>query len=286
MLAATGSAPLHRTILLATVLAAITARAEEGTAAIVPLAGRVGESVVRLAIFNGEDEKGNGTGFLIREDGIVVTNHHVVDHASGKMYAIFRDGKKVPVLGSLALDEEHDLAVLKIEGAGYPILELAEGKSIQVGQQVLLIGSSFGFDQSVGLGIVSALRPEGYPEEWKKKMKKSNAKIVLGPLLQHTVTAAPGASGSPLVDADGKVVSIHHSGFGDSEINFSAHVDALRALLAKTDLGAAPVPVGSNLLQNLLISAAVFGGMGLLVAAVPTWQRLARRRRALRSNIS
>jgi S1-C subfamily serine protease len=243
--------------------------AERALTGLQSLAQKIGPSVVRLAVIGSEGERGNGTGFIIDESGVLVTNHHVVHRAGGEMYAVFRDGTKVAVLGSLALDKEHDLALLKIDRHGGPALSIAPSSSIHVGQEVLLVGSSFGFDQSLGVGIVSALRPDGYPEEYKKRMKKMRREIGEGPLLQHTVTAAPGASGSPIVDREGRVVAVHHSGFGDSEINFAAHADALTALLARTDLSAAPRPVGRDLKKNLLISAGVFGGLALLAFAVP-----------------
>src|SRR5262249_59004023 len=85
------------------------------------VAERVGPAVVRLSIMGGEEE-GNGTGFFVREDGIVVTNHHVIEDVPEKLMAVLRDGRKLRVLGSLADDEAHDLALLRIEGRGYPAL--------------------------------------------------------------------------------------------------------------------------------------------------------------------
>src|SRR5262245_53570551 len=95
------------------------ARAEE-QADVRDLVERIGPAVVRLAIvLNGED-LGNGTGFFVREDGIVVTNHHVIADMSGKLVAVLRDGRRLPVDGVLADDEAHDLAIVRVGGRGFP----------------------------------------------------------------------------------------------------------------------------------------------------------------------
>src|SRR5262249_53972332 len=119
------------------------------------VAQRIGPSVVRLAILGAGDE-GNGTGFFVREDGIGVTNHPVIDDVREKLMAVLRDGRKLRVLGSLADDEVHDLALVRVEGRGYPALALAPPESIHVGERLILVGSPMGFDQSVGTGILAA----------------------------------------------------------------------------------------------------------------------------------
>jgi S1-C subfamily serine protease len=240
------------------------------------LSTQVGGSIVRLSFMDGGREQGNGTGFVVRSDGVVATNHHVVSRAPSDLVAVFRDGTRRRVLGSLALDEEHDLALVRIEAGRYPALSLAEGPTIKVGQPVFLIGSSAGLDQSLGTGVVSALRPEGFPEEWKRRYREAGEKIVVGPLVQHTAVSSPGSSGSPLVDLDGHVVAVHHSGLAGTSIYFAAHVDALRALLARTDLEASPRRIGPHVLRNLLWSAGVFA---LLMAAYfMPWRRRSRRK--------
>jgi S1-C subfamily serine protease len=238
---------------------------------------RVSRSVVRISMVDGAEEQGNGTGFVVRKDGIVVTNHHVVDDAGSDFVAIFRDGTRRKVLGSLALDEEHDLALIRIEGGDYQALDVAPTAGIKVGQHVFLIGSSSGLDQSLGTGIVAALRPDGFPEEWRKRYREAGRKIVAGPILQHTASSSPGSSGSPIVDLQGNVVAVHHSGIYGWPIYFGAHADALRALLARTNLDARPRPLGPNVARNLLISAAVLLAIGALFAAPALFGRLSRR---------
>jgi S1-C subfamily serine protease len=227
------------------------------------LLARVGESVVRISFGEAGREQSNGTGFVVRNDGVVVTNHHVVADATEAPVAIFRNGSRRKVLGSLALDEAHDIALLRLEPGRYPAL--AVGAEIKVGQPVFLIGSSWGLDQSLGTGVVSALRPDGFPDEWRRRFERAGAKPLVGPIVQHTASSAPGSSGAPLVDLDGRVVAVHHSGMAGFPIFFGAHAEALQSLLQRTNLDAAPTPFGRSLTQNLLISAAFFV---LLVALI------------------
>jgi len=269
-------------LLVAAVSGADTARTPppgSPTDVLSSLSTQVGSSIVRLSLVDGGEERGNGTGFLIRSDGVVVTNHHVVSHAPAGLVAVFRDGARRKVLGSLALDEEHDLALIRIEPGRYAALSLEEGAAIKVGQPVFLIGSSSGLDQSLGTGVVSALRPEGFPEEWQRRYRAAGGKIVTGPLVQHTAVSSPGSSGSPLVNLQGHVVAVHHSGIDGTSIFFGAHVDALRSLLARTDLDAAPRRIGPPVLRNLLFSAVLFVVLGALLVLPGIWRR---RRRPFR----
>jgi S1-C subfamily serine protease len=245
------------------------AQAQSGMPA--ELLAKVGDSVVRLSMDDGGRERGNGTGFVVGSDGVVVTNHHVVEDVSSALVAIFRDGTRRRVLGSLALDEPHDLALLRLEPGRYPALSLAPAAN--VGQPVFLIGSSWGLDQSLGTGIVSALRPDGFPAEWRRRYEQAGRKVVVGPIVQHTAASAPGSSGAPLVDLEGRVVAVHHSGMAGFPIFFGAHTDALRSLLARTDLAAPPTPFARSVGRNLLLSAAFFGALLLLLGVTTFVQR-------------
>jgi serine protease Do len=96
-----------------------------------------------------------GTGFIISADGYVLTNHHVIDGAS-EVIVRLTDRRELTarVVGS---DPSSDVAVLKVEGKGLPVLTLGDSRDIKPGQWVLAIGSPFGFDHSVTAGIVSGL---------------------------------------------------------------------------------------------------------------------------------
>jgi S1-C subfamily serine protease len=239
---------------------------------------QAGPAIVRLSeLDNNDKESASGSGFLIREDGIVVTNHHVIDDVDGRMVAVFKDGHQVRVMGVLADDEAHDLALVRIEGKGHPVLPLAEEADIRNGMNVIALGSPLGFDQSLSTGIISALRDD-YPADWKERDPKLKDKA--GPLIQHTAPIAPGSSGSPLLNDAGQVVGVNHSGFGDTSLFFAAHVTALRALVAKTDLSGKPRRLGPDVKRNLMISAGVFA---LLIAGWFLGFRMPRRSRRERA---
>ncbi len=86
---------------------------------------------------------------------------------------------------------------------------------------------------------------------------------IKGLLVQHTASIAPGSSGGPLVDDAGRVIGANHSHYQGTEINLAAHVDVLRELIVKTDLGSTPSSIGSDVRQNLLTSAALFIAIAL-----------------------
>lgn len=245
------------------------------------VAARIAPSIVRVAILSQGEEQGNGTGFVVRDDGVLVTNHHVVSDEESEYVALFADGTKRKVLGTLALDKEHDIALLRLEPGQYKSLELAPSTSLTVGQQVFILGSSYGLDQSLGTGVLSALRDD-FPAEWKERKARKGESITRGPLVQHTAVAAPGSSGAPVVDLEGRVIGVHHSGMPGTPINFAAHVDLLRALLATTDLNAPPGRLGPAVGRNLLISLAFFGVLALAFIVPPRVSALLQRRRKAR----
>ncbi len=135
-----------------------------------------------------------GSGFIITEDGYVVTNHHVV-HQADEIVVRLSDRRTfaAEVVGS---DPKSDVALLKIEADGLPTLKLGDSDALQVGEWVLAIGSPFGFDHSVTAGIVSA----------KGRALPSENYV---PFIQTDVAINPGNSGGPLFNMDGEVVGIN-----------------------------------------------------------------------------
>jgi serine protease Do len=143
-----------------------------------------GEQVVR----------GQGSGFIVSPDGLILTNAHVV--AEGSEVTVKLTDKREFKAKVLGLDKPTDIAVLKIEAKNLPTLPLGNPDSAQVGEWVLAIGSPFGFENSVTAGIISAksrsLPDEGYV-----------------PYLQTDVAINPGNSGGPLLNLKGEVVGIN-----------------------------------------------------------------------------
>ncbi|MFD0738629.1 DegQ family serine endoprotease [Lysobacter koreensis] len=144
-----------------------------------------------------------GTGFLISDDGFVLTNHHVVDGA-GTVTVRLSDRREftAKVVGS---DEQSDVALLKIEGKGLPALRTGSSQQLKAGQWVVAIGSPFGLDHSVTAGIVSAVgRANPY----------ANQQYV--PFIQTDVAINRGNSGGPLLNTRGEVVGINSQIFSNS----------------------------------------------------------------------
>ncbi|UTW11803.1 DegQ family serine endoprotease [Marinobacterium rhizophilum] len=135
-----------------------------------------------------------GSGFVISDDGYILTNHHVVKGA-GKVLVRLSDRRELEaqVIGS---DERADVAVLKIDATGLPAVRIGSSDALEAGEWVLAIGSPFGFDHSVTAGIVSAT-------------ERALANETYVPFIQTDVAINPGNSGGPLFNLNGEVVGIN-----------------------------------------------------------------------------
>ncbi|MEL6710708.1 MAG: DegQ family serine endoprotease [Pseudomonadota bacterium] len=135
-----------------------------------------------------------GSGFIISEDGYILTNHHVVTGAD-EIEVKLNDRRyfAAKVIGS---DEESDVALIKIEATDLPTVKIGKSSQLKVGEWVLAIGSPFGFDYTVTAGIVSA----------KGRSLPSENYV---PFIQTDVAINPGNSGGPLFNLDGEVIGIN-----------------------------------------------------------------------------
>ncbi len=138
-----------------------------------------------------------GSGFIISDDGYIVTNHHVVDGADEIFVRLIdRSEYQAEVVGR---DPRSDLALLRVDAEDLPTVQMGRDRELRVGEWVLAIGSPFGFDYSVTAGIVSA-KERSLPD-------RNNENYV--PFIQTDVAINPGNSGGPLFDLDGRVVGIN-----------------------------------------------------------------------------
>ena len=138
--------------------------------------------------------RGQGSGFIISSDGLVLTNAHVVREA--KQVTVKLSDRREYAAKVLGSDAATDIAVLKIDAKGLPTVTLGDARQIQVGDPVLAIGAPFGFEQSATQGIVSA-----------KGRSLPGDSVV--PFIQTDAAVNPGNSGGPLFDAGGRVVGIN-----------------------------------------------------------------------------
>jgi serine protease Do len=159
-----------------------------------------------------EVQRGVGSGFIISNDGYVLTNAHVVDGADEVLVTLSdRREFKAKVLGS---DKRSDVALLKVEAADLPRLAMGDSGRIRVGEWVIAIGSPFNLENTVTAGIISA---------------KSRDTGEYLPLIQTDVAVNPGNSGGPLINMRGEVIGINSqiatlSG-GYNGISFAVPID-------------------------------------------------------------
>jgi serine protease Do len=143
---------------------------------------------------NGAPMRGEGSGFIVSADGVILTNAHVVDDAQ-KVTVKLTDRREfeASVIGS---DAKSDVAVLKIDARNLPVVKLGDPRTLQVGEWVVAIGSPFGLENTVTAGIVSA-KGRSLPDD------------TYVPFIQTDVAVNPGNSGGPLFNLRGEVVGIN-----------------------------------------------------------------------------
>ncbi len=177
--------------------------------------------------------QGVGTGFIVRSDGVIVTNAHVVEGASG--ITVFLNGGSgakydARVIGG---DFEHDLAILKVDAKGLPTVPLGNSDALQLGQRVVALGYALGLTggPTVTSGIVSSLdrtisaRDPGCDPQTCRGGARTYAGV-----LQTDAAINPGNSGGPLVNLQGQVVGIDTAGSQNAQnIGFAIPIDAAKS---------------------------------------------------------
>ena len=176
---------------------------------------------------------GVGSGFVLNDEGEVATNAHVVTtgegesvQRAGEVYVEFADGNTVPaeIVGA---DPNADIALLKIDPKGLHLkpLPLGESSGVEVGEPVAAIGSPFGEQQSLSIGVVSAI----------DRSIQSLTDFNISGAIQTDAAINPGNSGGPLVNAEGEVIGVNQqikstSGGGEG-VGFAVPVDAVKRSL-------------------------------------------------------
>ncbi|WP_300455050.1 DegQ family serine endoprotease [Accumulibacter sp.] len=142
----------------------------------------------------GAPSRGMGSGFIVSQEGLILTNAHVVDGADDVTVKLTDKREfKARIVG---LDKLTDVALLRIDATKLPVVRLGDPSRIRVGEWVVAIGSPFGFENSVTAGIVSA----------KSRSLPSDSHV---PFIQTDVAVNPGNSGGPLLNLDGEVIGIN-----------------------------------------------------------------------------
>ncbi len=241
-------------ILLLSVCVAGSAAADD----LKSLAKDAQSSVLLLRLFDVTGrEIGSGTGFYISSDGLLVTNHHVIEPAR-RIEAVPASGEPLQVRGIVAVDETNDLAVVRVEVDRSRPLPLADVGLLDPGEKVVVLGGPLGLAGTLSEGIVSAIRDAS---------ELDHAKPGAAPLLQISAAVSPGSSGSPVMTYEGEVVGVVTSQYlvGQS-LNFAVPVAVLNRLLDQVGPDTPEVALQTvsgtsapQYLRNLVISGVFFG---------------------------
>ncbi len=173
---------------------------------------------------------GIGSGFVVRQDGVIVTNAHVISGAS-KVQVAMRDGTTYDAT-VVGVDETNDLAVVRIKASKLPIAPLGTSSNLLVGEWSIAIGNPFGFvlannEPSVSVGVVSAVG--------RNLAGRTEGGGVYVDMIQTDAAINPGNSGGPLVNASGDVIGVNSSIYspsgGSVGLGFAIPIDRTKRIV-------------------------------------------------------
>jgi len=212
---------------------------------IVQVVERVRPSVVNVTTdtltttpFGPQTGRGVGTGFIIRADGVIVTNYHVVEGAQ-KITVVTPDPNSqrfdARVIGG---DSTADLAVLKVDGHNLPTIPLGSSSDLKLGQQVVALGYALALKggPTVTTGIVSAMDRviQAQDPNYHPGGSTTGGARTYRDVIQTDAAINPGNSGGPLVNLAGQVIGINTAGAGSAQnIGFSIAIDAAKSTIQK-----------------------------------------------------
>ena len=211
-----------------------------GTGSVVGVVQKVLPAVVNVTsdiVQQGQQGKGVGTGFVVRSDGVIVTNCHVVEGAT--KITVFTSAKTpkqydARVIGGDCL---HDLAVLKIGATGLATVGLGDSGALQLGQNVVALGYALALDggPSVTSGIVSSLDRTIQVQD-PSCTTCTNGTRTYTDIIQTDAAINHGNSGGPLVNMAGQVVGINSAGDDQAQnIGFAIAIDSAKDTIAKAE---------------------------------------------------
>jgi serine protease Do len=172
--------------------------------------------------------RGLGAGVIVTEDGYILTNNHVVEDGE-RIQVTLADGKTIHPAKLVGADPQTDVAVIKIEARGLPVVRLADSSLVEVGDVVIAIGNPFNVGQTVTSGIVSGMGrgdlPFGRMADYED-------------FIQTDAAINPGNSGGPLVDAEGRLIGINtfimsNAGGGNQGLGFAIPINLARNVLER-----------------------------------------------------
>lgn len=207
----------------------------EESNAIIDSANKVSSAVVSITqkstvtnVFGQSyQQEASGTGFIITNDGLIVTNKHVVSDSAATYTVVMSDGKTYDAKVQ-SQDPFQDLAVIKIDAKNLPVVELGDSDQLAVGQWVVAVGNALGrFDNSVTVGVVSAKN-----RKIEATDQGGTSGETLDGMLQTDAAINSGNSGGPLVNLKGQVVGINTAmASGAQSIGFAIPINAAKTAI-------------------------------------------------------
>lgn len=164
-------------------------------------------------------DKASGSGVIVREDGIILTNYHVIEDA--KKISVRTRDKRIYNGEIIGQDPEADVAVIKVNGSKLPILKLGDSDKIKIGEKVIAIGRPYGLEFTVTSGIISGEHRDAGPISYKD-------------FLQTDASINPGNSGGPLLNLKGEVIGVNTfiiSGKDAGELGFAIPINLAKRIM-------------------------------------------------------
>ncbi len=163
-------------------------------------------AVVTITVLDETGKKRLGSGVIVKPDGVIVTNYHVIRGAVSANVHL-KNGDIYDEVGILETDERKDIAVIKIKAIGLPAVSFSDSNNVKVGQVIYALGSPIGLDGTFSSGMVSSIRPA----------KEVSNQLDGFRFIQFTAPVSHGSSGGPLLDEQGKIVGLVSSGFTNAQ---------------------------------------------------------------------
>ena len=195
---------------------------------------------IKPAVVVVETDKGLGSGFFVKADGTLVTNHHVVAGATAVNVRL-ASGEIFRNVYLLADSEDRDLAILRVEGSNLPTVPLGDSNQAKVGEEVLLLGAPQGLEETVSNGIVSSTR-----------LLESGTRVI-----QTTAPASPGSSGGPLVNRSGMALGVMSFLIsGGQNLNFAIPINYVQGMLNSLQISSSTPILFKSDISRLVTSLA------------------------------
>jgi serine protease Do len=238
---------------------------------VVDVVAKVAPAVVNItsetqspdSIFGGGGGKGVGTGFVIRSDGVIVTNFHVVEGAVKLTVTLPEPNGRVLQGRVIGGDSEHDVAVVKVDATGLPTVALGDSSQVALGERVIALGYALALPggPTVTTGIISSTARTVQVQD--PNGPDGPITRTLQDVFQTDAAINPGNSGGPLVDMAGNVVGINTAGSGNAEnIGFAIDVNAVKPIIDRA-ISSPAAPTAYLGVSTTTVDAGVAAQFGL-----------------------